>query len=135
MDPVRARDLAPAILRYGMVVLFLWFGLSQVTNPSAWTVWLPEWTSGWPIAPTMLVVLNGAFETILGLMLAVGFYTRAAAGLLAIHLLGISLEIGYTAIGVRDFCLAAATAAIAFFGPDKYSFDAARAPIPREEGF
>ena len=26
-----ARELAPVVLRFGMVILFLWFGLSQVT--------------------------------------------------------------------------------------------------------
>ena len=122
----KARELAPVVLRFGMVALFLWFGLSQITNPAGWTSWLPAWTSNIPIAGTTIVLLNGAFETVLGIALAVGFWTRIVAGLLALHLLVIAYEIGYNDIGVRDFCLAIATAAVACFGGDKYSFDTKR---------
>ena len=126
----KARALAPVVLRAALVILFLWFGLSQVTDPAGWTSWLPNWTLTLPIPATTLVLLNGAFETILGLALAAGFWTRFVAGLLALHLLFIAYEIGYNDIGVRDFCLAVATSAIALFGPDTYSVDARRSPYP-----
>lgn len=122
----KARELAPVVLRFGIVVLFLWFGLSQVTNPAGWTAWLPAWTQQLPVAGTTLVLLNGIFETVLGIALAAGFLTRVAATLLALHLFFVAYEIGYNDIGVRDFCLAVATAAVACFGPDQYSFDTNR---------
>lgn len=119
----KARELAPTVLRLGLVFLFLWFGLSQLTNPGGWTSWLPSWTGNLPIAATTLVLLNGAFETVFGIALAVGIWTRLVAALLALHLFFIAYELGYNDIGVRDFCLAIATTTVALYGSDRYSLD------------
>ena len=110
------------ILRGAIVVLFLWFGASQVLAPAEWVSWVPEWTG--TLLPSMtLVLLNGTFEVVLGLALAIGFYTRWAALLLAFHLLFIALEIGYNDIGVRDFVLGLVTLSLFFFEPDQYTLD------------
>ena len=69
---------AAPVLRFGLVMLFLWFGLSQIISPGDWVAWVPEWASALMPAHT-IILLNGAFETILGLALAAGFYTRIAA--------------------------------------------------------
>ena len=122
----KARRLAPIVLRFGLVILFLWFGLSQITDPAGWTSWLPSWTLNLPVAGTTLVLLNCVFEVALGVALAAGFWTRIVAALLALHLFFIAYELGYNDIGVRDFCLAIATSAIALFGPDVYSLDEMR---------
>lgn len=114
------------MLRLGLAFLFLWFGISQMTNPTEWLSWLPAWTSALSIAPTTIVFLNGGFETVLGALLAIGFLTRWVAALLAVHLLVIAYEIGYNDIGIRDFSLAIATTAVALFGADDYSIDAWR---------
>jgi uncharacterized membrane protein YphA (DoxX/SURF4 family) len=127
----KATALAPVVLRFGMTALFLWFGLSQVTNPVGWTSWLPQWTSTLPLAPQMIVLLNGGFETVFGILLGVGFFTRWVALLLALHLFLIAYEIGYNDIGVRDFCLAIATVAVALYGSDIYTFDHMRAKSPQ----
>ena len=111
------------LLRAGLVVLFLWFGLSQVTTPGDWLAWVPEWTSAFGVSASTIVLLNGAFEVILGALLAVGFYTRIAALLLSIHLLFIAYEVGYNDVGVRDFVLAVATLSLALFEPDQYTID------------
>jgi uncharacterized membrane protein YphA (DoxX/SURF4 family) len=121
-----ARDIPPVVLRFGLVALFLWFGLSQITNPSGWTSWLPTWTASLPITGTTLVLLNGVFETVLGVALAVGFWTRIVAALLALHLFFIAYEIGYNDIGVRDFVLAITTTSVALFGGDAYTLDEMR---------
>ena len=70
-----------------------------------------------------MVFLKGAFEVVLGALLAVGFYTRIAALLLSIHLLFIAYEVGYNDVGVRDFVLAIATLSLALFEPDQYTID------------
>src|SRR3989344_968766 len=114
---------APVMLRLGLAFLFLWFGISQLTAPSDWLSWLPAWTSTLPIAPTTIVLLNGGFEAVLGILLAIGFLTRWAAALLAAHLFVIAYEIGYNDIGIQDFSLAIATTAVALFGPDTYTLD------------
>jgi uncharacterized membrane protein YphA (DoxX/SURF4 family) len=117
------KKYSPIILRIGISLVLLWFGISQVTNASAWIGWLPSFTSSWPISQTALVFLNGSFEIILGLMLILGLYTRVAAALIALHLLGITLSVGYNEIGIRDFGLFMAALAIALNGDDDWCLD------------
>jgi uncharacterized membrane protein YphA (DoxX/SURF4 family) len=128
MEPTS--EYAPVVLRFGLVALFLWFGLSQVTNPGGWISWVPEWaiSISW-ISPTAIVLLNGGFETIFGILLAVGFSTRWVALLLSLHLFFIAYEIGYNDVGVRDFVLAISTLTVALFGSDKYTLDRRAAKI------
>ena len=118
------QELGLRVLRYGLVLVFLYFGISQLLAPSDWTGWLPVWTESLPIAPETFIILNGAFETVLALALLAGFWTRLVAALLALHMLAITFEIGFTAIGVRDFGITIATAALALLGPDTWTVDA-----------
>ncbi|MDP3728036.1 MAG: DoxX family protein [bacterium] len=111
------------LLRYGVALLFLWFGLNQLFNPGAWVAWLPSWTSNLPIEPVTFILLNGFLETVLGFCLVVGVFTRFSALLLSLHLFGIAFSLGYGDIAVRDFSLAIATMAVAFHGSDKLSYD------------
>ena len=119
----KLQQWAPLVLRVGLVALFLWFGISQLMNPADWVAWVPP--SAISLAPANTIVLvNGVFEVILGAALAVGFFTRWAALLLALHLFAIAFEIGYNDIGVRDFALGVATLALFFYGADEYTLDA-----------
>lgn len=112
------------ILRFGIVSLFLWFGISQVMSAENWIAWVPEWPIDLTgLSAQSIVLLNGWFEIVLGIFLALGFYTRVAATLLALHLLFVAYEIGYNDIGVRDFALAVSTLALALFAPDQYTLD------------
>lgn len=118
------------VLRGGLVALFLWFGLSQLTDPGSWLSWVPQWALELPlIGGTGVVILNGIFETVLGLSLAAGFYTRATAVLLSLHLFLIAFEVGYNDIGVRDVALGLATLSLAFTAPDALTLDARRAAL------
>ena len=123
-DMVKGTAYAPVLLRGGIVGLFLWFGLSQVTNPGEWIAWIPTWALSLPIAPKTIVLMNGGFETVFGIALAAGYWTRIAALLLALHLFFIAYEIGYNDIGVRDFVLAICTLTLALFEPDRFTLDA-----------
>lgn len=116
-------SVARPLLRFALVVLFLWFGLSQVTSPGDWIAWVPEWATVFGLSATVIVLLNGVFEVVLGVFLAAGFYTRVVALLLSLHLLFIAYEVGYNDIGVRDFALAVCTLSLALFGPDTFSLD------------
>jgi uncharacterized membrane protein YphA (DoxX/SURF4 family) len=121
--PVRAEAFALPLLRAGIVVLFLWFGFSQITDPGGWVSWVPPWTEALGLGAETIVFLNGVFEVLFGLMLAAGFYTRLSALLLSLHLLFIAVEIGYNDIGIRDFALAIATSSLVLFKPDQYTLD------------
>ena len=89
--------------------------------------WLPGWTQSLPVGGMTIVLFNGIFETVLGVALAAGFWTRIVAALLALHLFFIAYELGYNDIGVRDFTLAMCTLSLALFGPDEYTLDRKRA--------
>src|SRR3989344_4463620 len=78
-------------------------------------------TAALGLGPELVVLLNGAFETLLGVCLAFGLFVRYAALALALHLFVIIFEIGLTAIGVRDFGLALATLALALYGSDSFA--------------
>ena len=123
MTYVRLRRFSPIFLRYSMALLFLWFGISQLVNAGMWVAWLPSWIESLPIEPLTFIYLNGLFETIFGAFLGLGIFTRLSALLLSLHLFGIAFSIGYNDIGVRDFCLALGTLAVAFHGSDAWSYD------------
>ena len=108
------------MLRLGLAAVFLWFGFSQLTDGLNWVGWVPEWAVELlNIPPAMIVLLNGAFEVVAGALLAFNILTRWVALALAAHLLVITIDIGLTPIGVRDFGLMMATFALAFLVSSK----------------
>lgn len=126
------------ILRIGISLVFLWFGISQLVNPESFLGYVPEWL--YQQEPQMMhgfmqfmqrapnfiyaiILLNGIFETIFGALLLIGYFTRIAAFLLALHLFGIAFSLGYNDIAVRDFGLALATASLIFSGAGELSMD------------
>lgn len=124
MTSDRMKEFAPAVLRVGLALVFLWFGFTQLGDPVPWTQLIPEsLTNATGLAPTTFVLFNGAFEVVFGLCLLFGFFTRVSSLLLALHLLSITFTVGYNAIGVRDFGLSMAAIALFLLGPHKYSVD------------
>lgn len=117
------RATAPVVLRVALALVFFWFGTQQLNNPASWVRFLPGFLSGLPVALTTVVALNGWFEIMAAMALLVGLYTRVVAGLLALHLLGITLTLGLNAIGIRDFGLTFAALALALQGAGPWSFD------------
>ncbi len=55
---------------------------------------------------------NGIFEVVLGTLLAMGFFVRIIAFILALHLIPIALDFGFVPTGVRDLGLSIATLAL-----------------------
>lgn len=116
---------APAVLRVGISLVFLWFGSQQLLHTESWTSFIPDIAislSG--LSAATLVFTNGVFEVVFGLALFAGYFTQFAALILALHMFDIAYVVGYDAIGVRDFGLAVATLAIALNAtPDVWSAD------------
>jgi uncharacterized membrane protein YphA (DoxX/SURF4 family) len=107
-----------SILRISLSFVFLWFGFSQMSDAAQWIGFVPDWATS-IMSAGMLVYLNGIFEIIAGLMLAIGIVPRYVALLLGIHLLIISSSLGFSAVGIRDIGLALATLSLFFLGNDK----------------
>ncbi|MEI8249339.1 MAG: DoxX family protein [Candidatus Taylorbacteria bacterium] len=125
---------SPVILRIGISLVFLWFGISQLSDPSSWIGYVPDFiTQMSHLGVTTIVLINGAFEIIFGSMLLCGFYTRFAALLLAVHMLDITYTVGFDAIGVRDFAISIATIAIFLNGMDWFSLDRWNKEAPARE--
>ena len=112
-----------AAIRYIMALLFLWFGTQQLLHPGMWTGFLPEWTEHFPVAPSVLIRLNGIGEVVGAILLAIGVRTRIVSGLLGAHLLVIAWTVGGT-IGVRDAALGGVVLALAGTAPDRWTIDA-----------
>lgn len=116
--------LSPVVLRIGIALVFLWFGASQLSDPSSWIGFVPDSVlsmSG--LSVITLVYLNGAFEVVLGTALFFGLFTRLTALLLALHMFDITYIVGFDSIGVRDFGLSIATLAIFLQGADWFTLD------------
>lgn len=110
---------APVVTRFGLSLVFLWFGFTQVTGPESWTSLIPEFiTNLTHLSALTFVYINGGMEIIFGILLILGIYTRISALILALHLLVITIDVGYNAIGIRDFGLTIATFSIFLNGPD-----------------
>ncbi|MDO8563823.1 MAG: DoxX family protein [Nanoarchaeota archaeon] len=117
------RKYAPITVRIGISLVFLWFGFQQLFHPSDWTTWLPSFVSNLPFSEINLIIFNGLFESIFGLFLILGIYTRLSSALLSLHLIGIIFSIGYNEIAIRDFGLLMALISIFFNGADEWCLD------------
>ena len=113
----------PFVLRAGLAIVFLYFGINQLIHPQFFVGWLPKEVSLLPLSPIKFVILNGGFEVLFGSLLLLGIYRRVSALLLGLHLLGITYTIGFTEIGIRDLGLAIATLVIAMIKDDFFSLD------------
>lgn len=122
MNFEKTKEYGPSILRIGLALVFLWFGLNQLFDPGSWVGWVPGWIH--PIVhPAIVVFVNGIFEVALGTMLLIGFMTRLSALILGVHLFFISLSVGYGGTMVRDLGLFIATFSIVLIGSGKFSLD------------
>lgn len=118
----KLKVFAPVVLRLSIACVFAWFGFSQLFDPASWTGFVPSWAvSSSHMSAVTLVILNGSLEIIGSMFLAAGIWSYFAALILGLHLFGITLSLGLTALGVRDFGLSLATIAIFLWGKDEFS--------------
>ena len=110
------------ILRIGLAIVILWFGLSELIHPAMWTSYIPSWlVTLTHFSVTTLVILNGLFEVVLGTLLAFGVWTRWVSLLLFLHMAGIINDVGLDAVGMRDVGLAFGLLSVVFQGNDRAS--------------
>ena len=116
--------LAPILLRTGIAVVFLIFGIDKFFHVNSWLAYLPTWAGAFiPVDLTLFMYIQGVIETLLGLLLFIGFWSRTVSFLCALHLAGIMVAVGYNEITVRDFGLLMATLALSLREQGKWSVD------------
>jgi uncharacterized membrane protein YphA (DoxX/SURF4 family) len=120
---IELQKYSKPILRIALSLVFLYFGYQQITNPDAWTNFIPSAILFFGISAKTLVLTNAFLELGFGTLLLIGLYTRVASFILAMHLFGIAFSIGFNPLGMRDFGLAFATLVIFFNGIDWLCID------------
>jgi uncharacterized membrane protein YphA (DoxX/SURF4 family) len=120
---INIKKYAPLTVRYGISIVFILFGISQIRDPISWTGYLPSLISSFPISPENFIVINGISEIVLGILLAIGLFTRTVSALLSLHLAGIIISLGYNEIAIRDFGLLMGTLSIFLNGKDDWCLD------------
>jgi len=122
MNVSEYKRYAPIPVRLGIGIVFLWIGIDIWLNTDYWMTWLPGYVSQF-IEPQIMMLMTGVFDFVFGLLLLLGLFTRISAFLMALHLIGVIMTIGYNDIAVRDFGLLLATIGIFLHGPDKWCLD------------
>lgn len=108
-------DIGLLLLRLGLSAVFLWFGFNQLLNPDAWIRIVPDYaTNLLHVSAATIVLINAIIEIVLGSLLAMGLWVRIVAFVLALHLIPITIEMGFSPTGTRDFGLVLAMLALSF---------------------
>ena len=113
------KDYGMSVVRFGVSFVYLWFGISQLLNPSRYVFYLPDFIKDNVLNPEIFIYANGVFEIIFGSLLLLGVFVRLSSFLLAIHLFFITLSLGFTDIAARDFSIFLATTGVFLYGNDK----------------
>jgi len=112
------------ILRTAIAIVLLWFGFTQIKNPTPWIGLLPKMlTSLDIISATTFIYINGTFEIIFATLLLLGLFTRTVSLILTLHLLNIVYTVGYGPVGARDLAIALSCLAIFLNGADEFCLD------------
>ena len=111
-------EIGVYILRFGLAVVFLYFGISQILDQSKWVYFVPDRFFIFYINEVLkskLVFINGIFDTLIALSLILGFFIKIFSLLGFIHLLSITIfSLGFEPSGIRDLGLAFAMLSLFF---------------------
>jgi uncharacterized membrane protein YphA (DoxX/SURF4 family) len=111
-------EIGVYILRLGLAVVFLYFGISQILDQSRWIYLVPDRFFIFYIHEVLkskLVFINGIFDLIIALSLISGIFIRIFSILGFIHLCSIAIfSLGFEPSGIRDLGLAFAMLSLFF---------------------
>ncbi len=122
MNVMNLKRYAPALVRFGVAIVFFLFGVLQLINPEQWHAWIPSFILNY-LSANQFIYINGSFDLIIGALLIPGLFTRIAALLGILHLIGVILSVGFTDIGIRDFGLLLALLSVFVHGSDDFCLD------------
>lgn len=107
-------------VRIGLAAVFLWFGISQYSNPQQFFGYIPAFATAVASVQT-IVLFNATLDTLLGAAFLLGVKIRWFAAIAVVHILSIAYSLGYNPVMVRDIGLAAAALAVFLNGEDAWS--------------
>ncbi len=118
------QELAPLFLRLGVGFVFFMFGIDKFKQPEFWLEFMNKQLLFYlPMSPTTFIYLLGGLETIVGFLLIIGLYTRIAAAIAALNLIGIIVQLGINDATIRDVGLLAAALSLVVTGSRWLSID------------
>lgn len=78
------------IMRVFLAFVFVWFGISEITDPANWISYMPSFISNWNIDGNFLVQIHGAILVFLSFCLIFKFYLRLTSFLMVLIMLQIT---------------------------------------------
>jgi len=111
---------APVIARLGVGIVFFIFGIWQLSNPSSWFGYIPDFILNAGIFPGYVIFFNGILDFLIGFALLTGFFLRPAAALGILHLIITTTTLGFNDVSVRDFGLLVVLISVFLHGPDYF---------------
>jgi uncharacterized membrane protein len=107
---------AKFILRFGLGIVFLYFGVNQFLSPEKWTALLPDFLSNLGNVK-YFIYLNATFDILVAISLFFDLFLKLFSILGFLHLLAISLfSLGVlNPSGARDIGLGFAMLSLFFF--------------------
>ena len=118
------KSLSTLILRLGIGIVFLFFGVDKFIHPEVWINWVsPRLLYYFPFPQEVFIYLDGGLESVIGVMLILGFYTRIFALIASLLIVGILATVGVTDVTVRDIAILAGALSLVLTGSDKLSVD------------
>lgn len=113
------------ILRIGLAVVFLWFGVDKFIQPQYWiNAWVPQTVidvvgkSG--LSAQDFIHLIGILEVLIALSLITGFFARYFSAAGACFLVVVVLSSGFNEVLIRDIGLNGALIALAVWPERSY---------------
>lgn len=119
-----ARSLRNAhlLIRVGLAIVFLWFGIDKFIHPTYWlNAWVPDafvsFLARLKLSGTDFIYFGGIFEVLVGVSLVSGFFIKYFSAAAALFLVVVSvttfgLTHAYSEILVRDIGLVGALLAL-----------------------
>ncbi|GIW66607.1 MAG: hypothetical protein KatS3mg095_0505 [Candidatus Parcubacteria bacterium] len=116
-------DYGKLILRIGLGIVFLYFGISQLITPERWIDLIPEVKFIYlnDIFKQKIIIMNGIFDCLIGTGFILGIFIKIISLLATLHLLFIFFfSLGFTPSGFRDLGLALASLSLFFLSAGNF---------------
>ena len=117
----------PVFLRFGLGVIFFWFGIDKFLHPLLWRGFIPPFVEALlPISVGLFESIQGVIEIIVGVLLIIGLWRQfaaAVAGLILIPIIIVTFAIGAYDIALRDVGLLAVSISLTVVPETIFSVD------------